>query len=103
VILCRLPFKSPSDPVFEARCEAVEKAGGSSFMELSLPDAVVKFKQGFGRLIRRSSDRGVVAVLDGRLLRKRYGEIFLKSLPETKTCFGDFKTVLRGTEDFLFP
>jgi ATP-dependent DNA helicase DinG len=103
VILCRLPFKSPSDPVFEARCEAVEKAGGSSFMELSLPDAVMKFKQGFGRLIRRSSDRGVVAVLDGRLLRKRYGEIFLKSLPETKTCFGDFKAVLRGTEDFLFP
>jgi ATP-dependent DNA helicase DinG len=103
VVLCRLPFKSPSDPVFEARCEAVEKAGGSSFMELSLPEAVVKFKQGFGRLMRRSSDHGVVAVLDGRILRKRYGEIFLRSLPETKTCFGDFKTVLRRTENFLFP
>jgi ATP-dependent DNA helicase DinG len=103
VILCRLPFKSPSDPVFEARCEAVEKAGGSAFMELSLPEAVMKFKQGFGRLMRRSTDRGVVAVLDGRLLRKRYGEIFLASLPETKTCFGDFKTIIRATEDFLFP
>jgi ATP-dependent DNA helicase DinG len=103
VILCRLPFKSPSDPVFEARCEAIEKAGGSAFMDLSLPEAVVKFKQGFGRLMRRSTDHGVVAVLDGRLLRKRYGEIFLNSLPETKTCFGDFKTLLKGTEDFLFP
>jgi ATP-dependent DNA helicase DinG len=103
VILCRLPFKSPSDPVFEARCEAVEKGGGSSFMELSLPEAVVKFKQGFGRLMRRSTDRGVVAVLDSRLIRKQYGRIFLKSLPETKTCFGDFKDLLMGTEDFLFP
>jgi ATP-dependent DNA helicase DinG len=103
VVLCRLPFKSPSDPVFEARCEAVEKAGGSAFMELSLPEAVMKFKQGFGRLVRRSTDHGVVAVLDSRLIRKRYGEIFLKSLPETKTCFGDFKTLVRATEDFLFP
>jgi ATP-dependent DNA helicase DinG len=102
VVLCRLPFKSPSDPVFEARREALENAGGSSFMELSLPEAVMKFKQGFGRLMRRSSDHGVVAVLDGRLLHKRYGEIFLRSLPETKTCFADFETLLRRTEDFLF-
>jgi ATP-dependent DNA helicase DinG len=103
VILCRLPFKSPGDPVFQARCEAIEKAGGSAFMNLSLPEAVMKFKQGFGRLMRRSTDHGVVAVLDSRLLRKRYGGIFLKSLPETKTCFGDFKTLLRAAEDFLFP
>jgi ATP-dependent DNA helicase DinG len=103
VILCRLPFRAPNDPVFEARCEALEKRGGNPFMELSLPESVMKFRQGFGRLIRRSSDRGVVAVLDGRLLRKRYGEFFLKSLPETKTSFGDFKTVLRETEAFLYP
>jgi ATP-dependent DNA helicase DinG len=102
VVLCRLPFKSPGDPVFQARCEALEKGGGSSFMELSLPEAVMKFKQGFGRLMRRSSDHGVVAVLDGRLLKKRYGEIFLRSLPETKTCFADFQTLLRRAEDFLF-
>jgi ATP-dependent DNA helicase DinG len=102
VILCRLPFKSPSDPVFEARCEALENRGGNAFMDLSLPEAVMKFKQGFGRLMRRSSDRGVVAVLDGRLLRKRYGEAFLRSLPETKTCFGDMKAVLRAVESFLY-
>ena len=102
VILCRLPFRSPSDPVFEARCEDVESRGGNAFMDLSLPEAVMKFKQGFGRLMRRSSDHGVVVVLDGRLLRKRYGEIFLRSLPETKTCFGDFKGILRAVEDFLY-
>jgi ATP-dependent DNA helicase DinG len=102
VILCRLPFRSPSDPVFEARREAVEKQGGNPFMELSLPEAVMKFKQGFGRLMRRSSDRGVVAVLDGRLIKKRYGSFFLNSLPETGTCFSEFESVLRDTERFLY-
>jgi len=102
VVLCRLPFRSPNDPVFEARCEAIEEKGGSSFMDLSLPEAVMKFKQGFGRLMRRSSDHGVVAVLDGRLLRKHYGRFFTASLPETKTCFGDMETLLRSVENFLF-
>jgi ATP-dependent DNA helicase DinG len=102
VILCRLPFRTPSDPVFEARREAVEKNGGNPFMDLSLPEAVMKFKQGFGRLMRRSSDRGVVAVLDGRILKKRYGTFFLQSLPETRTSFCDFSGILRDTENFLF-
>jgi ATP-dependent DNA helicase DinG len=102
VILCRLPFRSPSEPVFEARSEAIEREGGSSFMELSLPEAVMKFKQGFGRLMRRSSDRGVVVALDGRLLRKGYGQLFLKSVPETKTCFGSLDQILREAERFLF-
>ncbi|MDR1410970.1 MAG: ATP-dependent DNA helicase DinG [Spirochaetaceae bacterium] len=103
VVLCRLPFKSPSDPVFEARAEALEKRGGNAFMDLSLPEAVIKFKQGFGRLMRRSSDRGVVAVLDGRVLRKRYGEYFLRSIPQTRRSFASFDAVLRDTENFLFP
>jgi ATP-dependent DNA helicase DinG len=102
VVLCRLPFKSPNDPVFEARCEALEKRGGNAFMDLSLPEAVIKFKQGFGRLMRRSSDHGVVAVLDGRILRKRYGEYFLRSIPQTRRSFAGFETVLRDTENFLF-
>jgi ATP-dependent DNA helicase DinG len=101
VLLCRLPFRSPGDPVFEARREALEQRGGNPFMDLSLPEAVMKFKQGFGRLMRRSSDHGAVAVLDGRLLRKRYGEFFLRALPETKTCFGDLDAVLRSVESFL--
>jgi ATP-dependent DNA helicase DinG len=102
VILCRLPFKSPSDPVFEARSEALESRGGNAFMDLSLPEAVMKFKQGFGRLMRRSSDHGVVVVLDGRLLRKNYGRAFLNALPETKTCFESFDVILHAVEDFLF-
>ncbi|AEF86604.1 probable ATP-dependent helicase YoaA [Treponema primitia ZAS-2] len=102
VILCRLPFRTPNEPVFQARCEALERKGGSSFMELSLPEAVMKFKQGFGRLMRRSSDHGVVAVLDGRLLHKRYGEHFLRSLPETRRSFGEFNSLLQEMERFLF-
>ena len=102
VILCRLPFRTPNDPVFEARREAVQKKGGNPFMDLSLPEAVTKFKQGFGRLMRRSADRGVVAVLDGRLLHKRYGEIFINSLPETRTSFSVFSGVIDDLENFLF-
>jgi ATP-dependent DNA helicase DinG len=102
VVICRLPFRSPGDPVFEARREALEKRGGSAFMELSVPEAVMKFKQGFGRLMRRSSDRGVVAVLDGRITKKRYGSVFLRSLPETKTSFSGFNSLLQDTERFLF-
>ena len=102
VIICRLPFSTPGDPVLEARCEAVQKRGGNPFMELSLPQAVMKFKQGFGRLMRRSADHGVVVVLDGRLLKKKYGQLFLHSLPETRTSFNDFENILRDMENFLY-
>jgi len=102
VIICRLPFRTPGDPVIEARCEALEKAGGNPFMELSLPQAVMKFKQGFGRLMRRSADKGVVAVLDGRLIKKNYGQLFLHSLPETRVNFTDLSNILKDMENFLY-
>ena len=102
VIICRLPFRTPGDPVFEARREALEKVSRNPFMELSLPQAVIKFKQGFGRLMRRSADNGVVAVLDGRLLKKTYGQLFLHSLPETKTSFGGLNNILLDIENFLY-
>lgn len=79
LIMTRLPFPVPSDPVFQARGELLD----NEFMELSVPRAVLKFKQGFGRLIRRTSDRGVCAVLDRRIIAKRYGVHFLRSLPPT--------------------
>ena len=74
----------PTDPVQKARSEAVEKRGGNAFMEMSLPEAVIRLKQGFGRLIRHSEDRGAVVVLDSRIVTKRYGELFFSSLPETR-------------------
>jgi ATP-dependent DNA helicase DinG len=102
VIISRLPFRTPGDPVLEARREAVQKNGGNPFMELSLPQAVMKFKQGFGRLMRRSADHGVVVVLDGRLLKKSYGQVFLKSLPDTRTSFGDLENIIRDMERFFY-
>ena len=102
VVICRLPFRTPGDPVFEARREAVQKRGGNPFMELSLPQAVMKFKQGFGRLMRRSADNGVVVVLDGRLLKKSYGRLFLESLPETKVSFSSFSNISNDIENFLY-
>jgi ATP-dependent DNA helicase DinG len=100
VILARLPFRTPGESVFEARCEAISDAGGNPFMDLSLPEAVTKFRQGFGRLIRTGSDRGVVAVLDGRLLQKFYGKVFLRSIPETRRAFTDFGALVRAVEGF---
>ena len=102
VIICRLPFRTPGDPVFEARREAIEKEGINPFMQLSLPQAVTKFKQGFGRLMRRSADHGVVVVLDSRILKKTYGQLFLKSLPETKTSFKELNNILLDMENFLY-
>lgn len=101
VIIVKLPFPVPSDPVFAARSEDIEKKGGSSFFELSVPEAIIHFRQGFGRLMRRATDRGVVTVLDGRLLKKAYGRMFIESVPETKQCFAPLNTVLGTIENFL--
>ena len=87
VIIVKLPFRVPSDPLIQARSEAITATGGDPFMEYSLPQAIVKFKQGFGRLIRNRSDRGCVICLDNRLINKRYGRLFLDSLPDCKQLF----------------
>jgi ATP-dependent DNA helicase DinG len=82
VIITRLPFEVPTHPVLEARTEWIRDQGGSPFNELTLPDALIKFRQGIGRLIRTITDRGVITILDSRTIAKPYGRHFLECLPK---------------------
>jgi ATP-dependent DNA helicase DinG len=85
----------------EARTEAIGQRGGNAFWELALPDAIIRLRQGFGRLMRRQDDYGAVLILDPRIVRKTYGRYFLDSLPETRTTVSSFQGVLNAFEDFI--
>lgn len=82
LMIVRLPFQPPNHPVFEARAEELKNSGGNPFMDLSLPNAVIRFKQGFGRLIRSANDRGIVFICDARVTQKQYGKYFTDSIPK---------------------
>jgi DNA polymerase-3 subunit epsilon/ATP-dependent DNA helicase DinG len=97
LVIAKLPFSVPNDPVFAARSEAFS----DPFLEYAVPNAVLRFKQGFGRLIRSKDDRGVVVMLDRRLISKRYGELFLQSLPPTSVRTGTLKQLAPLTARFL--
>jgi ATP-dependent DNA helicase DinG len=105
VIIDKLPFASPGDPVLQARIDALRQQGRNPFMEYQLPQAVIALKQGVGRLIRDVDDRGVLVICDPRLQRRAYGRIFLASLPDMPVCrsieevtgfFAHQETVLAG-------
>jgi ATP-dependent DNA helicase DinG len=96
VIIDKMPFAVPSDPIVQARSRAIDEAGGNSFFDYSVPAAVITLKQGFGRLIRSLEDRGLLVLLDSRILKKQYGRIFVESLPAYSRT-----TDLRKVEEFF--
>jgi ATP-dependent DNA helicase DinG len=96
VIIDKLPFAVPNDPVVAARIKAIDEDGGNAFFEYQVPSAVISLKQGFGRLIRSLHDRGLLCLLDNRILSKRYGRVFLESLPRYSRA-----TDVRKVEEFF--
>src|SRR5205814_777339 len=101
IVIARLPFRVPTDPIVLARSEAIEARGGNAFADYLLPQAVIKLRQGFGRLIRSHDDTGVVVIGDSRLARKPYGEVFLRSLPGARLAIGPSEEVLTAVAKFF--
>jgi ATP-dependent DNA helicase DinG len=101
VIIPRLPFKVPTDPLRQARYERLRLRGQDPFKAYSLPEAVIKLRQGYGRLIRSKSDRGVVVILDRRIHERSYGTLMLRSLPPARRSVGPWRAVLPAITDFF--
>ena len=101
VIITRLPFDVPTHPILEARTEWIRAQGGNPFNQLTLPEALVKFRQGVGRLIRKASDQGVVTILDSRIVHKPYGRWFMDCLPRAEITRMDLSN--RETRFVPFP
>ncbi len=103
LVLTRLPFPVPTDPRVQALSEALEESGRSSFQEYALPEALLRFRQGIGRLIRRSSDRGVCVILDPRIVTARYGEAFRRALPGEPVIVDNPRELLARAKEWLRP
>lgn len=101
VIMVKLPFWPPDGPIIEAKSKILLDQAANPFNELLLPEAVIRFKQGFGRLIRRRGDKGVVILLDNRIIKKNYGKYFLKSLPLSSCCYGSSTEVKEKISEWL--
>jgi ATP-dependent DNA helicase DinG len=100
LVIAKLPFKVPSEPVTAAQCEAIVARGGDPFTEYMLPHASLRLKQGFGRLIRTSTDRGVVAIADPRIVTKRYGKGLLEALPPARRVIGRWEPLAERVREF---
>jgi ATP-dependent DNA helicase DinG len=103
ILLARLPFRVPTEPLVAARCERVEQAGGDAFTDYMLPDAALRLKQGFGRLIRTANDRGAIVLMDPRVLTRGYGAMLLETLPPAKRSVGPWEEVRRQLVPFFQP
>ncbi|WP_242985828.1 ATP-dependent DNA helicase DinG [Oceanobacillus zhaokaii] len=101
LMIVRLPFQPPAHPVYEAKSNYLKEQGKNAFMELSLPNAVIRFKQGFGRLIRSTSDRGIVFVCDARIKKARYGKNFLNSIPDVPITYDSTQTLMSKAEEWF--
>ncbi len=97
----KLPFKVPTEPIIQARIEKMERENMNSFMEYTVPQTVIKFRQGFGRLIRSKTDTGCVICLDRRVATKSYGKIFLKSLPPANKVIGYHEDILSEVRKYF--
>jgi len=100
LVIAKLPFRVPTEPLTAARSEAIEARGGDSFRELMLPNATLRLKQGFGRLIRTGTDRGAVVLCDPRACTKAYGQGILAALPPARRLIAPWNVVLRELQDF---
>jgi ATP-dependent DNA helicase DinG len=100
LLIAKLPFRVPSEPITAANCEAIDARGGDSFREYMLPHAALRLKQGFGRLVRTSADRGVVVIADPRVVTKGYGKGLLEGLPPARRIIGKWADLLGTVRDF---
>jgi ATP-dependent DNA helicase DinG len=100
LVLAKLPFRVPSEPITAAQCEAIDARGGNSFAEYMLPHAALRLKQGFGRLIRTATDRGVIVLADPRIVTKHYGRGLIDALPPARRLVGPWPRVLGEIEQF---
>ncbi|MDP9203616.1 MAG: hypothetical protein M3P26_17065 [Gemmatimonadota bacterium] len=100
LVIARLPFRVPSEPVTAAHCEAIVERGGDAFAEYMVPHAALRLKQGFGRLIRTATDRGVIVLVDPRAVNKGYGRSLLRDLPPARRVFGPWSTIVKQLQSF---
>ncbi|WP_368651936.1 ATP-dependent DNA helicase DinG [Ornithinibacillus sp. 4-3] len=101
VVIARLPFDPPTHPIQAAKAEDVTQRGKNAFYDFSLPNAVIRFKQGFGRLIRSKTDRGIVFVCDARIMKSRYGKTFIKSIPTVPITYDSTTNLMKKAEEWF--